>query len=54
MRTTVTIDGEATNDPRFELITFGKGEYFTSLDIDRVSALIEQDDLARFGDRDSQ
>ncbi len=35
----------------FELVTFGKGGRFTSLDIDRGSALIEQDDLARHGRR---
>lgn len=36
----------------FELITFGKGGRFTSLDVDRVSSLIEQDDLARHGRRE--
>ena len=35
----------------FELVTFGKGGRFTSLDVDRVSSLIEQDDLARHGRR---
>jgi hypothetical protein len=40
---------EATAAPAFELVTFGKGGRFTSLDVDRVSALIEQDDLARHG-----
>jgi len=35
----------------FELVTFGKGGRFTTLDVDRVSALIEQDDLARHGRR---
>jgi hypothetical protein len=33
----------------FKLVTFGKGGRFTSLDIDHVSALIEQDDVARHG-----
>jgi hypothetical protein len=28
----------------FELVTFGKGGRFTSLDVDRISTLIEQDD----------
>jgi hypothetical protein len=37
--------------PRFELVTFGKGGRFSSLDVDRVSTLIEQDDIARFGNR---
>ena len=40
---------EAPTGEAFELITFGKGGQFTSLDVDRVSALIEQDDLARHG-----
>ncbi|HVR44003.1 MAG TPA: ribbon-helix-helix protein, CopG family [Thermoanaerobaculia bacterium] len=35
----------------FELVTFGKGGRFTTLDVDHVSALIEQDDLARHGRR---
>jgi hypothetical protein len=35
----------------FELITFGKGGHFTNLDVDRGSALIEYDDLARHGRR---
>jgi hypothetical protein len=35
----------------FELITFGKGGRFTSLDVDRGSVLIEQDDIARHGRR---
>jgi hypothetical protein len=53
MTTPVTIDDEVpANDPRFELITCGKGGHFTNVDIDHVSALIEQDDLARFGDRE--
>jgi hypothetical protein len=33
----------------FELVTFGKGGRFTNLDVDRVSLLIEQDELARYG-----
>jgi hypothetical protein len=35
----------------FELITFGEGGHFTSFDVDRVSTLIEQDDIARHGRR---
>lgn len=35
----------------FELVTFGKRGRFTSLDVDRVSSLFEQDDLARHGRR---
>ncbi len=33
----------------FELITFGKGGGFTNSNIDRTSALLEQDDLVRYG-----
>ncbi len=35
---------EAAAEQAFELITFGKGGHFTSLDVNRVSALIEPDD----------
>ena len=35
----------------FELVTFGKGGRFTSLDVDRIASLIEQDDMARHGRR---
>lgn len=35
----------------FELVTFGKDGHFTSLDVDRGSVLIEQDDVARYGRR---
>jgi len=31
----------------FELVTFGKDGQFTTLDVDRVYNLIEQDDIAR-------
>ena len=41
---------ENTGHP-FELVTFGKGGRFTSLDIDRASTLLEQDDVARYGRR---
>jgi hypothetical protein len=36
-------------ESRFELVTFGKGGRFTSLNVDRTSALLEQDDIARYG-----
>jgi hypothetical protein len=36
----------------FELITFGKGGRFSDLNIDRTSALLEHDDLARYGRRE--
>jgi hypothetical protein len=35
----------------FELVTFGQGGRFTSLDVDHISELIEQDDVARYGRR---
>jgi hypothetical protein len=43
--------GHGGATPSFELITFGKGGQFTSFDVDRVSALIEQDDIADHGRR---
>jgi hypothetical protein len=42
-------DGDAGQT--FELVTFGKGGRFTTLDVDRGSVLIEQDDVARHGRR---
>ena len=41
-----------TDGEGFELITFGQGGRFTSMNPDRISALIEQDDVARYGRRD--
>ena len=43
----------AVGDPGqpFKLVTFGKDGHFTSLDVDRGSVLIEQDDVARYGRR---
>jgi len=38
-------------DRPFELVTFGKGGSFTTLDVDRISSLIEQDDVAVHGHR---
>ena len=35
----------------FELVTFGMGGSFTHLEVDRTSALIEEDDIARYGER---
>ena len=43
--------GQGDAGPAFELITFGEGGRFTSFDVDRVSALVEQDDIARHGRR---
>jgi len=34
---------------RFELVTFGAGGRFSCRNIDKTSALIEEDDLERFG-----
>ncbi len=42
---------EANAGQTFRLVTFGKGGRFTAFDVDRVSALIEQDDIARHGRR---
>jgi hypothetical protein len=42
---------EGASGRAFELVTFGKGGRFTSLDVDRVSSLIEHDDVARHGRR---
>ena len=39
--------GGADAGQPFELVTFGKGGRFTTLDVDRGSVLIEQDDGAR-------
>lgn len=33
----------------FELVTFGKGGHFSRHNIDKTSALLEADDLERFG-----
>jgi hypothetical protein len=39
---------EPEGDP-FELVTWGAGGNFTGFDADRTSALLERDDLERFG-----
>ncbi len=33
----------------FDLVTFGEGGRFTPLNIDKTSALVEADDIDRFG-----
>jgi antitoxin component of RelBE/YafQ-DinJ toxin-antitoxin module len=43
--------GAIAAESRFELVTFGKGGRWTSLNTDRISALLEHDDVARFGRR---
>jgi hypothetical protein len=35
----------------FDLITFGEGGQFTTLNIDKTAALLEADDIERFGPR---
>lgn len=37
--------------PAFKLVTFGRGGRFTSLDIDKVSSILETDDITRHGRR---
>jgi hypothetical protein len=34
---------------RFDLVTFGEGGQFTALNIDKTAALLEADDVERFG-----
>jgi hypothetical protein len=34
---------------RFDLVTFGEGGQFTTLNIDKAAALLEADDVERFG-----
>ena len=36
---------------RFDLVTFGEGGEFTTLNIDKTAALLEPDDVERFGKR---
>jgi hypothetical protein len=36
---------------RFELVTFGRGGHFSRRSIDKTSALIEEDDVARYTNR---
>ena len=34
---------------RFDLVTFGEGGQFTTLNIDKAAALLEAEDVERFG-----
>jgi len=34
---------------RFDLVTFGEGGQFTTLNIDKTASLLEADDVERFG-----
>jgi hypothetical protein len=45
MATKLTNQNENAAEEPFELVTFGKGGEFTTLDADKTSFLIEQDDL---------
>ena len=38
----------------FELITFGAGGHFSRQNIDKASALLEAEDLERYGSRDQE
>lgn len=40
---------EAQDEEAFELVTYGRGGRFTALDVDKTSALLEHEDLERFG-----
>lgn len=41
----------AKRQQRFDLVTFGKGGRFTRRNIDKISVLLEQDDIDRFPSR---
>jgi hypothetical protein len=39
----------AQRPDRFDLVTFGEGGQFTTLNIDKAAALLETEDVERFG-----
>jgi len=39
----------AQRPDRFDLVTFGEGGQFTTLNIDKTAALLELEDVERFG-----
>jgi len=39
----------AQRPDRFDLVTFGEGGQFTTLNIDKTAALLEADDVEHFG-----
>jgi hypothetical protein len=39
----------AQRQDRFDLVTFGEGGQFTTLNIDKTAVLVEADDVERFG-----
>jgi hypothetical protein len=44
------LQASATQRPgRFDLVTFGEGGRFTTLNVDKTAALLEADDVERFG-----
>jgi len=45
--------GEEVGEQAFELVTFGRGGNFSPYDVDKTSALLELDDLERFGRQES-
>jgi len=46
----LVLQASAREQPgRFDLVTFGAGGQFTTLNIDKTAALVEADDVERFG-----
>ena len=46
----LVLQASAREQPgRFGLVTFGEGGQFTTLNIDKTAALVEADDVERFG-----
>jgi Ribbon-helix-helix protein, copG family len=44
------LQASAAQQPdRFDLVTFGEGGQFTTLNIDKTAALLEPEDVERFG-----
>ena len=49
LRVTLQRQTQSQNREPFELVTYGRGGRFSSHNIDKTSALLELDDVARFG-----
>lgn len=46
----LVLQASAPQQPeRFDLVTFGEGGQFTPLNVDKTAALLEADDIDRFG-----
>jgi hypothetical protein len=46
------LQGHSARPPdRFEMVTFGEGGEFSTFNVDKTSALLEADDIDRFGRR---